>query len=135
MSHQGQRLASFLLRITLGVCFCVHGWPKVAQLFGERVPGNWVVTVQSLGLEPAWLFAGLIALGEALAGTAMLLGLFPRLASLTIIAIMVGAICTVQWEKGYSGGWEYNVALIAMAAAVFLTGPGAYAYKLKKHDG
>ena len=52
-----------------------------------------------------------------------------------IIAIMVGAIWTVTWEKGYfsyNGGWEYNLALIAMATTVFFNGPGAYAYQLKK---
>ena len=130
MSQRGPSYASFFLRITLGVCFCIHGWPKVAKLFG----GDWVSQVESMGLEPAWLFAASIAFGEALAGTAMLLGLFHKVAALAIIAIMVGAIWTMTGRHGYSGpgGFEYNVALIAMALSVMLTGPGAYAYKLEK---
>jgi len=130
MSQRGPAYASFFLRITLGVCFCVHGWPKVAELFGK---GDW----PSYGVEPAWLFAIGVAFGEALAGTAMLIGVFHKLAALVIIVIMVGAIWTVHGKNGYSiqgKGFEYNVALIAMALSVFLTGPGAYAYQLKKKE-
>lgn len=130
MSQRGPAYASFFVRITLGVCFCVHGWPKVAALFGK---GDW----PSYGVEPAWLFATLVAFGEALAGTALLIGVFHRLAALSIIVIMVGAIWTVHGENGYllaNQGFEYNLALIALAVSVFFTGPGAFAYQLKKKE-
>jgi len=133
MSQRGPAYASFFVRITLGACFCLHGWPKVAKLFG----GEWVEQVGNMGLEPAWLFAGAIAFGEALAGTALLLGLFHKLAALVIIVIMVGAIWTVHGKNGYflaDSGFEYNLALIALAVSVFFHGPGAYAFHLKKKE-
>jgi len=46
-----------------------------------------------------------------------------------MIAIQLGAVLTVTWAKGFSfgqgGGYEYNLALLAMCLAVFLLGGGS----------
>jgi putative oxidoreductase len=42
---------------------------------------------------------------------------------------MLVAIATVHWPKGFwvtRGGYEFNLTLIASAAAVAIAGPGAY---------
>jgi putative oxidoreductase len=136
MSQKGVRAAGLVLRIPLGVCLVFHGAPKVIDLFGSHDTG-WVDRVASLGLSPAVPAAAAIATGEVLAGLAMVLGVFPRVAGSVIVAIMLGAIWAVTGERGYSihnAGYEYNVALIAMAIAVMLIGPGAYAFRLQKAD-
>ena len=123
------RLSAFLIRVVLGLRFTIHGWPKVFDLFGDG--SGWPAEVESLDLEPAFVFAAVIAFGEALSGVAMILGVLPRLAGLTIMLIMAGAVWCITGAKGYSDGYEYNLALMVMALSVILTGPGAYAWELR----
>jgi uncharacterized membrane protein YphA (DoxX/SURF4 family) len=69
-----------------------------------------------------------VAWGELLGGAALLLGLLTRLAAVGLLIIQVGAILTVTAARGFSfaagGGFEYNIALIAMCLALILTGGG-----------
>jgi uncharacterized membrane protein YphA (DoxX/SURF4 family) len=72
-----------------------------------------------------------VAWGELLGGIALLLGLLTRVAALGLIIIQVGAIWTVTGMKGFSlaqgGGYEYNLALIAMCLALVVVGGGTLA--------
>jgi uncharacterized membrane protein YphA (DoxX/SURF4 family) len=72
-----------------------------------------------------------VAWGELLGGVALLLGLLTRLAALGLIVIQVGAIWTVTGMHGFSvergGGYEYNIALIAMCLALVIMGGGTLA--------
>jgi uncharacterized membrane protein YphA (DoxX/SURF4 family) len=73
-----------------------------------------------------------VALGELLGGLALLVGLLTRLAALGLIVIQVGAIWTVTAWHGFSvtrggGGYEYNIALIAMCLALVIMGGGTWA--------
>lgn len=72
-----------------------------------------------------------VAWGELLGGVALLLGLLTRLAALGLIVIQVGAIWTVTALHGFSftrgGGYEYNIALIAMLLALVIMGGGHWA--------
>jgi uncharacterized membrane protein YphA (DoxX/SURF4 family) len=69
-----------------------------------------------------------VAWGELLGGVAMILGFLTRVAAIGLIAIQVGAIALVTAPRGFSfgagGGYEYNLALLAMCAAVVVMGPG-----------
>jgi uncharacterized membrane protein YphA (DoxX/SURF4 family) len=70
----------------------------------------------------------LVAWGELIGGIALLVGLLTRLSAAAMIAIQVGAIATVTWARGFSfgegGGYEFNLALLAMCAALLVTGGG-----------
>jgi putative oxidoreductase len=73
-----------------------------------------------------------VAWGELIGGLALLLGFLTRVAALGIIVIQLGAIWTVTWAKGFSlgtldneGGFQFNLALIAMCLALALIGGGA----------
>ena len=72
-----------------------------------------------------------VAWGELLGGVALLLGLLTRLAALGLIVIQVGAIATVTAGRGFSfaggGGYEYNLALLAMCLALVVMGGGTWA--------
>jgi uncharacterized membrane protein YphA (DoxX/SURF4 family) len=69
-----------------------------------------------------------VAWGELLGGVALLLGVLTRLAAAGLVIIQIGAILTVTAARGFSfaagGGFEYNIALIAMCLALILTGGG-----------
>jgi uncharacterized membrane protein YphA (DoxX/SURF4 family) len=72
-----------------------------------------------------------VAWAELLGGVALLLGLFTRLASVAEIAIQLGAIWLVTFDRGFTirggGGYEYNLALVAMCVALVAIGGGAWA--------
>ena len=114
-----------LLRLALAAIFIYHGLDLVggadkewgARWYtGENAPG---APVQ---LAVAW--------GELIGGIALAFGFLTRLAAAGIIAIMAGAIATVHWPHGFDirqHGYEYNVAIIAMALCLILSGPGPFA--------
>ena len=72
-----------------------------------------------------------VAWGELLGGVALLVGILTRVAALGLIVIQVGAIWTVTGLHGFSvaqgGGYEYNLALIAMCLALVVMGGGTCA--------
>src|SRR5262245_27785083 len=72
-----------------------------------------------------------VAWGELLGGFALLVGLLTRLAAIGLLIIQVGAILTVTAARNFSfaagGGYEYNIALIAMCLTLVFLGGGALA--------
>jgi putative oxidoreductase len=137
---------SLVLRLGLAVIFLYHGSTKIAHEGGA----DWVTTFYGQQAErtegdparsrphatevPASLsFAGTqlaVAWGEFLGGLALLLGLLTRLAALGLIIIQIGAIYLVTAPRGFSlernGGYEYNLALIAMCLALVVVGAGRW---------
>ena len=70
--------------------------------------------------------AGLSELGG---GLLFALGLVTPFAALAITVVMLNAIGTVHWKKGFfnsAGGFEYNLLIIATAVAVTATSPGRF---------
>ncbi len=71
-----------------------------------------------------------VAWGELLGGIALLLGALTRIAAAGVIVIQLGAIATVTFARGFSalnagGGYEYNLALVAMCLTLVVLGAGA----------
>ena len=61
------------------------------------------------------------------AGLLFAAGLLTPLAALALIVVMLNAIITVHWPKGFfvtAGGYEYNLTIVAIAAVVSAIGPG-----------
>jgi len=70
--------------------------------------------------------AGLSELGG---GLLFAFGLVTPLAALAITVVMLNAIGTVHWTKGFfnsAGGFEYNLVLIAVAVGLLVSGPGGF---------
>ena len=123
-------IALVILRLVVGALFMGHGAQKLFGLFGG--PGLAAMTgwLQGLGLRPARLWAIVAGVGEFGGGLLLALGFLTPIAALALIAVMLTAIATVHWTKGLwaaNGGYEYNVVLSAVAAALALGGPGIYA--------
>ena len=118
---------AFLARITLGSILLAHGALKV---FVFTIPGT-VGFFESLGI-PA-IFAYLTILGEVAGGTALILGIYPRLVALLSLPILVGAAWT-HLGNGWlfsneGGGWEFPVLLIVLAVVVAIQGAGSFAIR------
>jgi putative oxidoreductase len=107
-----------LPRLALAAVFMVHGYQKLANMdmtvgfFGQ------------MGLHPA--IAWITALVEFFGGLMMLLGLYTCIAGIGLAVIMLGAIWTVKWNAGFSGGWEFDMVLMLSALGVAMAGPGRY---------
>ena len=114
-------VAPLLLRIGLGIVFVYHGASKIGG-DGTNLGMAWHPDLPTI-------MQVLVAWGELLGGLALLAGFWTPLAALGIIAIMAGAIVTVTGAKGFdirNNGFEYNLVLSLMSAAVILLGAGRF---------
>lgn len=114
--------ALLVLRLALGIIFVIHGYGK---LFGNA-PGMEAFTgmVAGLGFPAPALFAYIAALTEFLGGIAMILGIFTKPASVLLAIVMLvawGGVKKFNLPKG-----DADFALLAMAVAIYLAGPGCY---------
>lgn len=123
-------LGLLLIRLVIGLSIAGHGAQKLFGWFGghgAKGTGGWF---ESIGIKPGVLMAVLAGLAEFVGGLLFALGLFTPLAAAFIIIVMLGAIVKVHLANGYwvdKGGIEYPFVIIAVAIAIALIGPGAYA--------
>ena len=116
-----------VIRLVFGLSMVLHGWNKWNSPNGINGTTSWF---SSIGMKWPRTQAVVAATSEIVAGALFALGLFTGPASAIFVALMTVAIVTVHWKVGYfiflaGGGWEYCAAIIAVASAVAMTGPGA----------
>lgn len=122
-------LALLVLRAVLGGFFLVHGSGKLFGAFGRGGLGGFTDLFEQLGLRPGRPLALLAGLCEFVGGMLVLIGFLTPLGALLIAITMLVAIARVHGKNGFfntDGGMEYNLALIGIAVALVLAGPGAY---------
>jgi putative oxidoreductase len=118
-----------ILRLGIGLIIAAHGAQKLFGVWGGPGMTKWTQSVQRLRIRPAQPWAWVAALSEFGGGLLLALGLLSPLGSLALIGAMLVAIATVHLPKGFwvsKGGFEFNLSLIAGAAALAFTGPGPY---------
>ena len=119
-----QDAALLILRVVLGVIMIYHGWPKVTGL------GGVIEGFTQMGVPLPALAAVFATVAEFGGGLLMLIGAFTDIAGLLFAIDMLGAIVLVHAKNGFAagkGGIEWPLALLAMALAIALAGPGRYA--------
>jgi len=117
-----------LLRVVAGGTLFAHGAQKLFGWFGGGGIRGTAGFMEKLGFRAPLVVAFLAALGEA-GGLSFALGFLTPLAALGIVVVMLTAVGVVHWSKGFfntSGGYEFNLALLAIALAVTATGPGRF---------
>jgi putative oxidoreductase len=132
-SQDKDNLVALILRIGLAVIFLYHGLEKIIT---GSAGSTWIHQMNEKGpymVPESLTFSGiqlLVAWGEFLGGLALAVGLLTRLASLGLIIIQLGAIYLVTAPRGFSfergGGYEYNLALVAMCLALMVLGAGMW---------
>jgi putative oxidoreductase len=116
-----------LIRVALGALIAAHGAQKLFGWFGGfgiTGTGGWL---ESMGFKPGRLHATVNGLAEFGGGALIALGLFTPLGAAAVAGVMFVAIATVHWSNGFfnsSGGYEFNLLIIATAIALAITGPG-----------
>jgi len=118
-----------LLRLVLGLTMAGHGAQKLLGWWGGpglRGVHGWLGSMRFRG---GWMPVLVLVTAEFGGGLALALGLVTPLAALAIVSAMMVAIATVHWPKGFwngNGGFEFNLLIIAAAAALAAIGPGRF---------
>jgi putative oxidoreductase len=116
-------LALLPTRIALGATMLVHGLPKLGEE-GARQTGE---MLEGMGIRPGVAWAKATGAAEVFGGASALLGVATRLGALAVLVTQGVAVAKVHASKGFNnlaGGWEFNLALMAMAAGLLVAGPG-----------
>ncbi|RKQ16010.1 DoxX family protein [Lysinibacillus endophyticus] len=110
-------IGALIIRVVLGVIFFVHGLTKFQEGINETV-----TRFAEYGIPYAQYVAYGVGGIELLGGFFLIIGFSVRFVSALLIAVMVGAIMKVKLEAGFLNGYEFNVALIAMASYLLVAG-------------
>lgn len=111
--------ALFSVRVGLAAVFMYHGGQKLFGWFGGKGLGG---LIERYGT----VVGSLVGVGEFFGGLGLLVGVLTRFSAASLVLIMGGAIYYVHGKHGFGGegGYEFNFALITMALAILLAGPG-----------
>ena len=118
-----------LLRVVAGLALAAHGSQKLFGLFGGSGPAGTRTFFAGLGFRAPLAMAFIAGLSELGGGLLFALGLLTPFAALAITVVMLNAIGSVHWKKGFfnsAGGFEYNLLIIATGVAVTAAGPGRF---------
>ena len=117
--------APVFLRLVLGIVFIAHGYPKLFKDFAGTV--GWF---DSAGIKPAKFWVLVVGIVEFFGGIALIVGFATQLAALLIAINMLGAIFLVKRKMGLVNGYEFDLALLAMALSLVFLGAGFFAIDL-----
>jgi putative oxidoreductase len=121
-------LGLLIVRLVVGTTIAAHGAQKLLGWFGGYGIAGTGAFFEQLGFRPGRLHAALAGIAETAGGLLLAAGLFTPLAAAAVIGVMVVAVGSAHWGKGFflqTGGFEYALVLAAGALAVAFTGPGA----------
>jgi putative oxidoreductase len=65
-----------------------------------------------------------VGLLEVIGGIALLAGALTRVASILFIIEMIGSTIVAKLSRGFVGGYELDLLLMAISISLLLTGPG-----------
>jgi len=116
-------------RLVLGLLMAAHGSQKLFGWFGGHGLAATGGMFQGLGFRPGKAFALAAAATEVTSGVLVALGLFGPVGPALMISVMIVAAVSVHLRNGLfatSNGIEVPLLYATGAAALALTGPGAY---------
>jgi putative oxidoreductase len=120
-------LALLLLRVVTGALLAGHGAQKLFGSFGGHGLEGTAGWMETLGLRPGTLWAGLAGSGELVGGVLTVLGLGGPLGSVLTTTSMKMATFKAHSGKpiwAAAGGAELPMVNIAVSTALMATGPG-----------
>ncbi len=130
--------AATVLRIVLGLVLFPHGAQKMLGWFGGYGFSGTMGFFTGIGLP--WIIGFLVILIEFLGSIFLITGFAVRLTAIGIIADMIGIIFKSHIQHGFFMNWfgvqagegyEYHLLVIAMAAALLISGAGSFSLDKK----
>ncbi|WP_058300749.1 DoxX family protein [Gorillibacterium timonense] len=106
-------IVTTIMRIVLGILFLAHGINKFQTGLGNV--GQWFESIH----VPSFM-AYIVATIELVGGILLIAGLFTRIVSVVLIAVLAGAIFTAKLSAGLLGngqgaGYELDLAFVLVA--------------------
>lgn len=117
-------------RLALGSTMVFHGYSKLKK--GAPEPTGQFF--ESLGIKPGKFWAVATGVAEVMAGVTAILGIGSRIGALAVLVTQSLAVGKVHAKNGFDatkGGYEWNLALMGIAAGLLLAGPGV----VSAHEG
>ena len=115
------------IRLALAAVMIGHGAQKVLGTFNgpgfkTYISGNTPFSF----MRPAWFWLTAAAFSELVGGIFVGLGLLTRVGAFLIACVMLTAIAGVHWPNFFTAnrGYEFPLALLAMAVALLIAGGG-----------
>lgn len=122
-------LGLVMIRLVLGILFFTHGFFK----FSDGI-ANTVAFFEAIGISG--FLAYVVGSIELVGGVLMILGLGTRIISVLFSIILISALLTVKRSTGILGGYELDLALLAMSLSLIIGGGGTYSlWSLMKKKG
>lgn len=123
-----------VVRIALGIIFFAHGAQKTFGWFGGPGLSATIQGFRQMNVPPAATV--LAAFTECVGGLALILGVLARPSAIGLIGVMLVAVAKVHARNGFflnfsmtpgrGHGYEYNLALLAMALSILIGGAGVF---------
>ena len=123
-------LGLLVLRLFVGLSLAAHGSQKLFGWFGGYGLAGTGGYMEQLGFHPGKRAALLAGLAEAAGGLLLASGAATPLAAAVIVGVMLVAIASVHWSKGFfahTGGYELPLLYALAALSFVLAGPGRFA--------
>ena len=118
-----------IARLALGLAMAAHGSQKLLGWFGGYGLKGTGGFFEGLGFRPGVVFAAAASVSEVVGGLLLAAGFLGPIGPAVIIGVMIVAAVTVHLKNGFfaaSNGFEVAYLYAIGAAALALTGPGAY---------
>lgn len=129
--HGGLDFGLLVLRLMLGGTMFVHGLQKLVGLFDGPGISGFAETLATFGYTgQTTLLSWLTTLAELGGGLLLIFGLFTPLGAAAVLIVLVN-IVYAKYSGGFflgaGDGYEYELALSAVALALLFTGSGRIA--------
>jgi len=116
------------IRLGLAAVMIAHGAQKVLGSFNGPGFKTFIGGTTPFGfMRPTWLWLAAAALSELVGGLLVGLGFLTRVGAFCIACVMLTAILGVHLPNGFfaaNRGYEYPLALLAMALGLLISGGG-----------
>ncbi len=124
-SNEGMKIAIFLIRVSFGIIYILHGFPKIAGGPEQWAQIGGAMGFVGLGFAPAfWGF--LASLSEFGGGILLVIGLLTRpAAALMAFTMLIATIMHISVGDPLSTVLHPLKGLVVFAALVY-SGPGQY---------
>lgn len=125
----GADLGLLVLRLVLGGTFIAHGAQKLFGAFNGPGINGFAQYLESFGFQQTRILAYVTAITEIGGGALVVLGFLTPLGAAGLLGVMINVV-TLKWNNGFflgSGtapGFEFDLVLGALAAALLFLGPG-----------
>lgn len=126
-------IATFILRILLGIVFFPHGMQKLFGWFGGYGFSASLDAFTKMGIPAFFAFLAIIAEGFGWLG--LITGLLTRVAAFAIAVEMVVAALMMHVQNGFFMNWfgnqkgegiEYHILVVAIGLALMIRGGGRW---------